>query len=242
MSHEFPASWKVGVYQAIARRRDMRHFLSDPVPDEVLARILRAAHHAGSVGYMQPWNFMLVRDLATRRNIHAHVHAERLRAAENFGGERKAKYLALKLEGILDAPLNICVTCDPTRFGPAVLGRNTIRETDVYSTCCAIQNLWLAARAEGVGVGWVSIFQPAELRRILAIPAHILPIGYLCVGYVSEFPDRPMLETAGWLPHMPLESLVFCDQWGSSPDAKFLQALRDTDSAQALPGSNGAHA
>lgn len=226
MNHEFPAAWKEGVYQAIARRRDMRHFLPAPISNEVLARILNAAHHAGSVGYMQPWNFMLVRDHATRQSVHAHVHAERLRAADNFEGERKTKYLSLKLEGILDAPVNLCVTCDPTRFGPVVLGRNTIRETDIYSTCCAIQNLWLAARAEGVGVGWVSIFKPTELRRILAIPEHIIPIGYLCVGYVSEFPEKPMLETTGWLPHAPLESLVFCDQWGEAPDAEFLQSLR----------------
>src|SRR5207253_8923834 len=126
------------------------------IPNEILVRILNAAHHAASVGFMQPWNFIVVKDLELRRRIHAHVDAERKRAAEKFEGERREKYLSYKLEGILDSALNICITCDTARCGPVVLGRNTIRETDVYSTCCAVQNLWLAARVEGIGVGWVS--------------------------------------------------------------------------------------
>src|SRR5262249_36222509 len=119
-----------------------------------------------------------------------------------------------KLEGILDAPLNICVTCDRQRFGPAVLGRHTIPETDLYSTCAAIQNLWLAARAEGIGVGWVSILDPDELRKLLGIPQHVVPVAYLCVGFPSEFAPRPMLETAGWLPRLPLTDVVFSNRWG----------------------------
>src|SRR3990172_1284908 len=145
---QFSSEWRRGLYEAILRRRDMRTFRSDPVPPETLARILLAAHRAGSVGFMQPWNFIVVGDVELRRKIRAHVEAERLRAAEEFHGERREKYLGFKLEGILDAPINICVTCDRTRFGPAVLGRNTVPDTDIYSTCCAIQNLWLAARAE----------------------------------------------------------------------------------------------
>ena len=120
----------------------------------------------------------------------------------------------MKLEGICEAPLNVCVTCDPTRNGPHVLGRNTIRETDVYSTCCAIQNLWLAARAEGIGVGWVSILDPAELRALLRIPSHVIIVAYLCLGYVSEFLPRPQLETVGWLPRLPVEDLIYDDYWG----------------------------
>jgi len=223
---EFSTQWKRGLYEAILRRRDMRSFLPDPIPDETLARILTAAHHAASVGFMQPWNFILIEDIETRRKLRQHVEAERLRAARRFKGARREKYLAYKLEGILDAPLNICVTCDPTRFGPVVIGRNTVRETDVYSTCCAIQNLWLAARAEGVGVGWVSILQPAKLRRMLSIPKHILPIGYLCIGYVAEFPECPMLQSTGWLPRTNLPDLVFSNRWGKQPPRKFSKALR----------------
>ena len=225
--HEFPPAWKQGLYQAILRRRDMRHFLPDPISNETLSRILSAAHHAGSVGFMQPWNFIVVRDRAVREKIRAHVEAERVKAAETFSDERREKYLSLKLEGILEAPVNICVTCDPTRFGPAVLGRNTIRETDTYSTCCAIQNLWLAARAEGLGVGWVSIFTPETLRPLLGIPETVVPIGYLCVGYVAEFPELPTLETKGWLPRVPLADLVFSDQWGRAPGDEFRTSLRD---------------
>jgi 5,6-dimethylbenzimidazole synthase len=237
--HEFPQPWKEGVYQAIARRRDIRHFLPDPIPMQVLTRILSAAHHAASVGFMQPWNFIVVENRTIREKINAHVEEERVLAAENFEAERKAKYLAFKLHGVLDAPINLCVTCDPTRFGPVVLGRNTIRETDIYSTCCAIQNLWLAARAEGIGAGWVSILRPEKLREYLSIPEHVIPIGYLCLGYVAEFPEKPMLETAGWLPRMPLEEVVFRDRWGIAPDAEFSKALRDNSGIESIPAGDG---
>ncbi|HLF07485.1 MAG TPA: 5,6-dimethylbenzimidazole synthase, partial [Thermoplasmata archaeon] len=140
------------VYEAIFSRRDIRKFRPDPLPEEVLHRILDAAHHAPSVGFMQPWDFILVRDRATRERVKAIFDRENARAAELYTGGRRRLYESLKLEGILDSPLNVCVTCDRSRGG-AVLGRNTILETDLFSTCCAIQNLWLAARAEGVGVG-----------------------------------------------------------------------------------------
>ena len=226
MSHEFPDAWKEGLYQAIFQRRDMRSFRADPVPKEILARILNAAHHAASVGFMQPWNFIVIEDLALRRKIHAHVDSERKRAAEQFEGERREKYLSYKLEGILESPLNICVTCDPTRNGPVVLGRNTIRETDVYSTCCAIQNLWLAARVEGLGVGWVSILEPADLRSFLGIPDQVIPVAYLCVGYVEEFPTQPMLQTTGWLPRVNLSEIVYSEQWGAAPNNELNEKLK----------------
>jgi len=187
----FPTAWRRGVYEAIAGRRDIRAFRPDPIDPAVLARILSAAHHAGSVGFSQPWSFIVVEDRATRAAVHAHVQAERMRAAEAFEDARRAAYLGFKLEGILDAPLNICVTCDPDRAGPAVIGRHTMPETSAYSTCGAIQNLWLAARAEGIGVGWVSILEPQALRAILGIPARVAPIAYLCLGHVDEFPARP---------------------------------------------------
>ena len=159
-----------GVYEAIYRRRDVRSFQPDPIPDDVLARLLDAAHHAPSVGFMQPWGFLLVRDRETRMRVKELFERERQAASCFFDEPRRSQYLSLKLEGILEAPINICVTCDPTAAGPAVLGRNSIPETDVYSTCCAIENLWLAARAEGIGVGWVSILKLAQLRELLGIP------------------------------------------------------------------------
>lgn len=226
----FPPDWRRGVYEAIERRRDIRSFRPDPIPADALARILSAAHHAGSVGFSQPWNFVLIDDLELRREIHDHVDGERLRAAESFAGERRARYLSFKLEGIVDAPLNLCVTCDRTRSGPAIIGRNTIYDTDVYSTCVAIQNLWLAARAEGIGVGWVSILKPESIQRILGIPNHVVVVAYLCVGYPVEFARRPMLEEAGWLPRLPLSELVFRNGWASAADEELEHALRALES------------
>ncbi len=223
--HALPEAWRRGLYETITRRRDMRSFLPDPIPDETLARILLAAHQAGSVGLSQPWNFLVVEDRAVRAQVRAHVEAERLRAAEAFDHERREKYLSFKLEGILDAPLNLCVTCDQERFGPAVIGRNTIPETAVYSTCCAIQNLWLAARAEGVGVGWVSIMEPVVLRTILGIPERIVLVAYLCVGFVESFPERPIFESSGWLSRLPLHELVFHDRWDERPRPDLFRAL-----------------
>jgi 5,6-dimethylbenzimidazole synthase len=223
--HEFQPVQKRAVYDAIALRRDIRSFKPDPIAPEVLARILRAAHQAGSVGFMQPWNFILVRNAEKRRAIWEHVNAERLAAATAFEGERRAKYLSFKLEGILDAPLNICVTCDPTRHGPEVLGRHTIRQTDVYSTCCAIQNLWLAARIEGIGVGWVSILRNEFMNETLGIPAHIIPVAYLCLGYPTSFATQPMLEKEGWLARLPLSQLVQEDSWGGALSPEFGRVL-----------------
>ncbi len=235
----FPPEWQRGVYEAIARRRDIRSFRPDPVPPQALARILWAAHHAGSVGFSQPWNFLVVDDLELRRRIHEHVDHERLSAAQAFEGERRAQYLSFKLEGILDAPVNLCVTCDRKRFGPAIIGRNTIRATDVYSTCVAIQNLWLAARAEGIGVGWVSILRPHVVREILGLPEHVAMVGYLCVGFPEEFAERPLLETAGWLPRLSLPEMVFGNHWGEQPPAELSRVLRSLDDDAVRGGENG---
>jgi 5,6-dimethylbenzimidazole synthase len=209
------------VYDAIRSRRDVRRFRPDPVPDDVLVRILDAAHHAGSVGFMQPWNFLVVRWHDVRRKVFEIFERENARAAENYAGDRRSLYDSLKLQGVLDAPLNLVVTCDRGRGGPHVLGRNTIVDTDVYSTCCAIQNLWLAARAEGVGVGWVSILDPATVKELLNIPEQVLLVGYLCVGYPVEFDDRPMLEKVTWADRLPLRELVFEDSWGRKSETVF---------------------
>ncbi len=190
--------------------------MSREIPNDVLLRILNAAHHAPSVGFSQPWNFILIKDRGIRQKVKESFLRERERSISMLDGneQRQKQYISLKLEGILESAINICVTYDPTRFGPFVLGRTSIEETGVYSVACAIQNLWLAARAEGVGVGWVSILANEDLEKILAIPPHVKPVAYLCLGYVSEFADKPDLERAGWLPRMDLANVVCYERWG----------------------------
>jgi 5,6-dimethylbenzimidazole synthase len=217
--HAFPAEYQRGLYEAIFRRRDIRKFIPDAVPDEVLARVIVAAHHAASVGFTQPWDFIVVRDTERRRQVKRVFEQERTINAAQFTGDRLRKFLALKLEGILEAPLNLIVTCEPDRFGPAVLGKVSIREVEVYSTCLAVGNLWLAARAEGLGVGWVSIVRNDALREIFSIPNHIIPVAYLCVGYVEDFPDRPVLESAEWAARMPPRGLLHFDSWGGKTES-----------------------
>jgi 5,6-dimethylbenzimidazole synthase len=210
-------SEKEGLYKAIFSRRDVRsHFVGSEIPNDVLLRILNAAHHAPSVGFSQPWNFILIKDRTIRQKVKESFLRERDRSISMLDGneQRQNQYVSLKLEGIMESAINICVTYDPTRFGPFVLGRTSIEETGVYSVACAIQNLWLAARAEGVGVGWVSILANKDLEKILAIPPHVRPVAYLCLGYVSEFADKPDLERAGWLARMDLADVVCYEQWG----------------------------
>jgi nicotinate-nucleotide--dimethylbenzimidazole phosphoribosyltransferase len=208
----FPPADRAAVYRAIHTRRDIRAYRPDVVAPEVLWRVLEAAHQAPSVGFMQPWNFVLVQDAGLRASAWEHVVAVSNRAGQTYSGDRAASYGALKLQGILDAPVSIVVTCDPTRGGN-VLGRHTMPETDSYSTCLAIQNLWLAARAEGLGVGWVSIFEPAFVRSLLGIPEHVQIIAWLTLGWPVEIPAEPMLQAVGWRSRLPLESLVFRDRW-----------------------------
>src|SRR5713101_6832543 len=209
----FTDSEKAGLYRAIFERRDMRRFRPEPVADDVLARILKAAHHAPSVGFMQPWDFILIRDSAIRRQVHDAFRQANAEALQLFQGERQKLYAALKLEGILETPLNICVTCDRQRFGPVVLGRTCQPDMDLFSTVCAVQNLWLAARAEGIGVGWVSIIHADRLSAILHLPSGVLPVAYLCLGHVDDFPREPELQSAGWLPRLPLEEVLRFDTW-----------------------------
>jgi 5,6-dimethylbenzimidazole synthase len=208
------------VYDAIRARRDVREFRPDPVPSEVLRRLLEAAHCAPSVGFMQPWDFVLVRSLETRRRIHASFLEENARAAARYGAERRQLYGRLKLEGVLEAPLNLCVTCHRERGGE-VLGRSTVRDTDLYSTCLAVQNLWLAARAEGIGVGWVSILDPGIVAELLALPSAVMPVAYLCIGYPLAFADTPMLETVGWRQRLPLADLVHDERYDRPADSLF---------------------
>ena len=205
------------VYRAIFERRDVRrNFLPTPIPDHILMRVLTAAHHAGSVGFMQPWDFVVVRDRTIKsavKKLFLKVNAE---AATRYRGKRAALYRNLKLEGIEEAPINIGVTCSRQRGGRHVLGRSTVRDTDLYSTCCAIQNLWLAARAEGIGVGWVSILDHDALKRTLGVPKPVKVLAYLCLGYVSNFATQPDLATAGWRERIPLERLIHHESWGNT--------------------------
>ncbi|HVB83122.1 MAG TPA: 5,6-dimethylbenzimidazole synthase [Candidatus Binataceae bacterium] len=212
-SNSLPVELRRGFYEAVFRRRDIRKFLPDPIPDEVLARVLVAAHHAASVGFTQPWNFLIVKDLHRRRLIKRVFEEERAINAVQFDRERRDKFLALKLEGILETPLNLVVTCERGRFGPGVLGRTAVDDVEVYSTCLAVQNLWLAARAEGLGVGWVSILRNDAIRNIFRIPEAILPVAYLCMGYVEAFPPRPMLEEVGWAERLSPRKLLRFDSW-----------------------------
>jgi 5,6-dimethylbenzimidazole synthase len=211
----FSAEERRGVYRAIYERRDVRsQFLPDPMPDDVLGRILDAAHHAPSVGFMQPWDFLVIRDAALRQAVYRNFESASRRAGELYQGEQRKLYDSLKLAGILDAPVNICVTCDRERAKGSGLGRQTDPAVDLYSTVCAVQNLWLAARAESVGVGWVSILDLEQLKSTLGIPPALTPVAYLCMGYVSEFRPQPDLEEKGWETRSSLAAVTHFDRWG----------------------------
>jgi 5,6-dimethylbenzimidazole synthase len=214
----FSPAERAALYRVIESRRDVRAFRTDPIATDTLARILGAAHHAPSVGLMQPWNFIVIRDAATKSRVKALFEVQNELAVANYAGARSDLYGSLKLEGIEEAPINLCVTCDRTRSGPHVLGRNTVVDTDLYSTCCAVQNLWLAARVEGVGVGWVSILDYDDLRPILGIPAPVVPVAYLCIGYPREFLDEPELQRRGWATRLTLEQIVYQERWGAPAD------------------------
>lgn len=208
---EFTDAERAAVYRAIEERRDMRHFRPDPVDEATLQRLLEAAHRAPSVGYMQPWRFIRITDPARREAIHALVEAERKRTADAMG-ERAEEFLRLKVEGIRESGELLAAALMPGRE-EYVFGRRTLPEMDLASVACAIQNLWLAARAEGLGMGWVSLFDPEALRRELAIPEGGRPVALLCLGHVDAFYDRPMLEQEGWDRRRPLEELVHTDAW-----------------------------
>ena len=223
--NSFSPAEREGLYRAIRERRDVRsQFLPDPIPVEVLARLLQAAHHAPSVGFMQPWDFIVVDSREVRQQVRAIFERENEKALQNYAGDQASLYKRLKLEGILDSPLNLCITCDRTRGGPHVLGRNSILEMDLFSVCLAVQNLWLAARAEGIGVGWVSILDQQELAAALQLPDHVYPVAYLCIGYVSEFLPSPELQAKGWRARLPLEELVHGNGWGQPIGNADLQA------------------
>ena len=216
--HAFSATERQAVYRAIAERRDMRRFVADAtVPEDVLARLLQAAHAAPSVGLMQPWRFIRITDARLRSRIHALVDDERLRTAEALG-LRGEEFLALKVEGILEcAELFVVALCDGRQTH--VFGRRTLPQMDLASVSCAIQNLWLAARAEGLGMGWVSIFDPVRLGALLAMPDDAEPVAILCLGPVPDFPPRPQLEIDRWTFGRPLREFVTENGWAAAAPA-----------------------
>jgi 5,6-dimethylbenzimidazole synthase len=212
--NQFSEPERSAVYRVLHARRDVRRgFTTEPMPAELLHRLLAAAHCAPSVGLMQPSRFIVIRDLAVRTQVHAAFAQANRDALDTYTGERREQYAALKLEGILEAPQNLCILSDTGSERGHGLGRRTVPETAIYSTVCAIQNLWLAARAEGVGVGWVSILDPVRLREILHIPAAIVPIAYLCIGFVDRFADEPELERHGWERRIPLDQVISYDTY-----------------------------
>lgn len=203
------------VLRVMRERRDIRNgFRSDPIPHEVLLRVLEAAHTAPSVGHSQPWDFVVIRSAETRRTMHELAAHQREAYAKSLPKGRAKQFKELKIEAILDTPVNIVVTADPTRGGRHTLGRYTQPQMAPYSSALAVENLWLAARAEGLGVGWVSFFDEREMVRALGLPEHLEVVAYLCVGYVDEFPEEPELMQAGWSKRRPLSWVVHEETYG----------------------------
>lgn len=219
MSHRYPEQDREAIYKVIAERRDMRHFLPTPIAPEVLQRLLAAAHHAPSVGLMQPWRFIRITDQSVRKAIHTQVEEERVNTAKAIGKSesdaRMAEFMRLKVEGVLDCgELLVATLCDHRE--EHIFGRRTIPEMDLASVSCAIQNIWLAARAEGIGMGWVSFFDPSKLAKLLQVPAGAKPVAILCLGHVETFYKSPMLVEEGWKTEKPLSEMLMENSWQDS--------------------------
>ena len=211
--HKFSDAEISGVYRAIAERRDMRHFIDKAIPADTLEKLLKAAHQAGSVGLMQPWRFIRISDLQLRHDIHRLVDQERQLTAKALG-ERQDDFMKLKVEGILECA-ELLIVALPDKREQHIFGRRTLPEMDIASTACAIQNIWLAARAEGLGMGWVSLFDPKKLATLLKMPEGSQPIAILCLGHVAEFYSRPMLELENWAKGRALEDFISENYWPS---------------------------
>lgn len=202
------------LYDVMSRRRDVRsEFTGEELSPEVLRRVLSAAHSAPSVGLSQPWDFVVVRSEETRRDFREHVLAERSVFAAQLSGERAQTFSKIKVEGVVESSLGVVVTYDPDRGAPEVLGRHAIADAGLYSVCLAIQNLWLAATAEGLGVGWVSFYREDFLRRLLDIPSGVRPVAWLCLGPVRSLADTPDLERHGWRKRLQLDDVVHDEKY-----------------------------
>lgn len=211
MAMQFDDDERAAVYRAIVERRDMRHFVRAPIDPEVLARLIAAAHHAPSVGFMQPWRIARITDTALRTSLHDAVERERVRTADALG-ERHDAFMRLKVEGMLECGELLVVSLMDGRE-EHVFGRRTMPEMDLASVACAIQNMWLAARAEGLGMGWVSLFDVDEVRTLMRMPAGAKPVAMLCLGHVEAFYPQPMLELEKWAERMPIGECVFENYW-----------------------------
>lgn len=214
--HAYTEAEQAAIYKVIAERRDMRHFLPTPIAPELLTKLLQAAHHAPSVGLMQPWRFIRISDSKVRQAIHTQVNEERMQTAQAIGDHensaRMAEFMRLKVEGVLECgELLVATLCDHRE--QHIFGRRTLPEMDMASVSCAIQNMWLAARAEGIGMGWVSIFDPLKLAALLNIPDGAKPIAILCLGYVNSFYKAPMLVEEGWATEKPLSAMLMENRW-----------------------------
>ncbi|WP_222266627.1 5,6-dimethylbenzimidazole synthase [Modestobacter marinus] len=255
-----PAGWalpgpdRAGLYRTIGARRDIRRFRPDAVPEDVLTRVLTAAHQAPSVGHSQPWRFVVVRDAGLRDRAAVLTDRERLRQAAQLDPDAGRRLLDLQLEGVRDAPLGVVVCCDRRTPAAGVLGRATFPDADLWSCAAAVQNLWLAARAEGLGLGWVTLFRPEDLAGLLALPDGVVTLGWLCLGWPDERPPDPGLERAGWSRRQPLADVVLTDRWPAengeepapppsrlrAPDQPAVVAARDAgDRLLTPPGSLG---
>ncbi|WP_369135771.1 5,6-dimethylbenzimidazole synthase [Modestobacter sp. I12A-02662] len=249
-----PGPDRAGLYRTISARRDIRRFRPDPVPEEVLTRVLTAAHQAPSVGHSQPWRFVVVRDAALRDRAAVLTDRERLRQAAQLDPDAGRRLLDLQLEGVRDAPLGVVVCCDRRTPAAGVLGRATFPDADLWSCAAAVQNLWLAARAEGLGLGWVTLFRPEDLAGLLGLPDGVVTLGWLCLGWPDERPPDPGLERAGWSRRQPLTDVVLTDRWPAedgeepasppsrlrAPDQPAVVAARDAgDRLLTPPGSLG---
>ena len=225
----FDPATRAGLYDVVAARRDIRRFRPDPVAPELLLRVLGAAHFAPSVGHSQPWRFLVIDDADTRQRAATMADRERLAQAALLTEDAGRRLADLQLEGIREAPLGVVVCCDRRTPADGVLGRSTFPDADLWSCACAIQNLWLAARAEGLGLGWVTLFDPAELGELLHLPAGVVTLGWLCLGWPDERPPEPGLERAGWSRRAPLADVVFTGGWPSEDVAAPVSRLRAPD-------------
>ncbi|GAB4258664.1 MAG: 5,6-dimethylbenzimidazole synthase [Methylomicrobium sp.] len=211
--HRYSENERAAIYRAIYERRDMRHFVEGAIEPATLARLLAAAHQAPSVGFMQPWRFIRITRLELRNELHRLVESERLETAQALN-EREDEFMRIKVEGILEcAEILVAALCD--RRDEHIFGRRTLPEMDLASVSCAIQNLWLAARAEGLGLGWVSMFDPEALKTLLAMPEDSKPIAILCLGHVDRFYERPLLEQEQWASRLDLDGLLYENTWNT---------------------------
>jgi nicotinate-nucleotide--dimethylbenzimidazole phosphoribosyltransferase len=245
----FPPEARQGLYDVMAGRRDVRRYRPDPVPEDLLMRVLEAGHRAPSVGHSQPWRFVVVRDPGMRDKAAWMADQEKLAQAAMMEPEAARQLLDLQLEGLREAPLGVVVCCDRRTPAAGVLGRATFPDADLWSCACAIQNLWLAARAEGLGMGWVTLFDPNLLGELLELPPGVTTLGWLCLGWPDERPPAPGLERAGWSRRRPLSDVVLTDRWSEvssptnhlrGPDQEHVVAARDqADVLLTPPGSLG---